>query len=158
MEARLLIAFKRETIKDPYYLIGEEKTRQINLLFQIQDDYEKIANPSEIDRERYYLSCLWLEAESMRREKQFRQSAMAQSKRKHKIVQESVDRFKTIMKLQFMEKFKDNIACGKFTPEMSAEMDRMNRMESAACYHISGIKVTMQDCNKCEHKSCKTGR
>lgn len=151
----LLLEFKAKAMVDPYGLKGQEKIDQINYLFEIQDNFESLQCPTDRDRERYYLSCLWLEAEAKRRQRQYAESAEYQRRKKIKMVDEAVDRFKTIMKLEFMQKYQAEISQGKITPEMSAAMDRMNRIEKAACYRISGINVSLQDCNTCEHKSCR---
>jgi hypothetical protein len=140
---------------DPYNLMGQEKTEQINYLFEIVENYENLINPTDRDKERYLQACMWIEAESRRREKQFAYSAATYGMKKHKLVNGQIERFKTILKLQFMEKHSDNMKVGRFTPEMNHDMDKMNRMEKAACYRVNGIHVSVQDCNTCSHHACK---
>ena len=155
MKGTLLIEFRRKPMVDPYELKGQQKSEQLNYLFEIQENFDLLSNPTKQDKERYHLSCLWLEAEARRREKQFHYSAEMYGKKKLVIVEEAIAEFKTKLKMDFMTKYQDQIKINKFTPEMMKDMDKLSKIEKAACYRVRGINISLADCNTCEHKACR---
>ncbi len=157
-ENRLLIEYKpirKRFFIDPYGLSGEEKVNELNKMFEWIEEFDKIENPSFEEKEAYYIACMHLEAEAIRRVKQFELAEKMYSRRKIKIVSQELEDYKTRTKLAFMEKFGKEISSNQFTSEMMKEMDKLERMEKASCYIIHGISITPKECDTCVHKSCR---
>jgi hypothetical protein len=77
------------------------------------------------------------------------------NKMRTRLIDAELDNFKTIIKLRFMEKYAADIENKNFTTEMSKALDRLSRMEKAACYKITGIDIAIKDCDTCTYKACQ---
>ena len=67
---------------------------------------------------------------------------------------DAVERFKQMKKVEFMEKFKDEISSKKFSHEFLLAYTKMEEMETHGCYILKGVMVIKQDCNLC-NRNCK---
>ena len=68
---------------------------------------------------------------------------------------DAVERFKQMKKVDFMEKFKDEISSKKFSHEFLLEYTKMEEMDHYGCYILKGVFVIKQDCNLCTRHNCK---
>jgi len=76
------------------------------------------------------------------------------TQKKKRLQLKVLEDFKQKLKMDFMEKYKDNIKNGKFSKEMLLDFTKLEEAEKHGCYHLNGIKVWKDDCNICNRR-CK---
>jgi hypothetical protein len=154
----LLIEYKpqkaRKVTVDPYYIAGEQKRKLLEQLTDITYAFEKLENPDFIDKEDYYLACVYLEAEANRRVRQCNAAAHHYSEEKKRLAAIALEEFKVQAKLDFMTKYQDNIQKKSFTPDMMRELDKLEKRERVGCYAMNGLTITPRECSICSHKAC----
>ncbi|MDD5549559.1 MAG: hypothetical protein PHI79_08215 [Sulfurovaceae bacterium] len=140
--------------RDVYHLKGEDKKQELEKMTEFVNYYQGLENPTDQDKRHFLDACTYLEADSLRQQKRMLLSSMMYNKMRQALVTAELEKFKINVKLRFMEKYDTQIKGGTFTPDMSKELDKITRMEKAACYKINGIDIDMKNCDTCTFKAC----
>ena len=140
---------------DVYHLKGEEKKNALDKMVYFTIHYQTLENPTQIDKRYYFDACRFLEADAIRQQTRMHISATMYNKMRSALVAAELDKFKTQVKLQFMEKYQKEMESKQFTPQMSKDLDKITKMERVACYMIQGIDVEMKNCETCKNKICQ---
>jgi len=138
-------------LKDPYVIMGEEKSEIIGMMKFFYELFETIQYPTKQAKRVFFYVCESLESDARRVAKRATAAAFLFGEKKRDLVDDEVKDYQTRLRLQWMNDYK---VSGKMTPELQSRLSFITKMESAVCYNISGIDISVRDCKGCEHKAC----
>jgi len=148
------IAIKYKAFKDPYTLAGDEKKECLEEMGNFIILYKKLENPTEEEKRLFFDACTKLQADAQRKIRAVSSARDYYEKLKNTLVAQELERFKVIVKLKFMEKYAKEMEAQTITSDMSKDLDKLTKMEKAACYIINGVDISLRDCATCAHKAC----
>ena len=142
------------SFSDLINLKGEEKKDALDKMRDFVENFKGIESPTKTEKRLYFRAITLLEADAIRQAQRLKITIDMFGKMKKEIVMAELETFKIKTKLEFMERYQEQISKGEFTGEMSKELDKITRMETVGCYHVEGIDISMKNCDMCKHKIC----
>lgn len=134
-------------VVDLYTLKGEEKRQAIKEMWTVVE--------KDPCKDRVYRALGFLQRDVNRQKERMEKTERTIQRQREKMQMEALDHFKIAVKLDFMEKYKDNIASLTITPEMDKWLKKFDTMEKYGCYVFNGLSVGFANCELCRYKACK---